>query len=202
MIMEVLITEKIGKQGFELISEQLGAILLLELSNQKKIQCKTFNLDVYNERQNPIASSEGIVINVSLNNIAISSHTEREFDSVLNFFVDVYVNGDQSIDLSGDAETSQKLNLLIGWVRYILSSTRYKTLAFDNGMIMGTYIRNIQFDDNFGEQNGTFSRMARISFEVRAVEGQDMDNGILLGQNNSIIKLEETELGYKYNFVN
>ena len=200
--MEVLITEKIGKQGFELISEQLGAILLLELSNQKTIQCKPFNLDVYNERQNPIASSEDVVVNVSLNNIAISSHTEREFDSVLNFFVDIYVNGDESIDLSGDAETSQKLNLLIGWARYILSSTRYKTLAFDYGMIMGTYVRNIQFDDNFGEQNGTFSRMARISFEVRAVEGQDMENGILLGQNNSIIKLEETELGYKYNFVN
>jgi len=200
--MEVLITEKIGKQGFELISEQLGAILLLELSNQKKIQCKTFNLDVFNERQNPIASSEDVVVNVSLNNIAISSHTEREFDSVLNFFVDVYVNGDQSIDLSGDAETSQKLNLLIGWVRYILSSTRYKTLAFDYGMIMGTYVRNIQFDDNFGEQNGTFSRMARISFEVRAVDGQDMENGSLLGRNNSIIKLEETELGYQYNFVN
>lgn len=200
--MEVLITETIGKQGFELISEQLGAILLLELSNQKKIQCKKFNLDVYNERQNPIDRSEDVVINVSLNNIAISSHTEREFDSVLNFFVDVYVNGDESIDLSGDAETSQKLNLMLGWARYILSSTRYKTLAFDYGMIMGTYVRNIQFDDNFGEQNGTFSRMARISFEVRAVEGQDMDNGILLGQNNSIIKLEETELGYKYNFVN
>lgn len=200
--MEVLITETIGKQGFELISEQLGAILLLELSNQKKIQCKKFNLDVYNERQNPIDRSEDVVINVSLNNIAISSHTEREFDSVLNFFVDVYVNGDESIDLSGDAETSQKLNLMLGWARYILSSTRYKTLAFDYGMIMGTYVRNIQFDDNFGEQNGTFSRMARISFEVRAVEGQDMENGILLGQNNSIIKLEETELGYKYNFVN
>lgn len=200
--MEVLITETIGKQGFELISEQLGAILLLELSNQKKIQCKKFNLDVYNERQNPIDRSEDVVINVSLNNIAISSHTEREFDSVLNFFVDVYVNGDESIDLSGDAETSQKLNLMLGWARYILSSTRYKTLAFDCGMIMGTYVRNIQFDDNFGEQNGTFSRMARISFEVRAVEGQDMENGILLGQNNSIIKLEETELGYKYNFVN
>lgn len=200
--MEVLITEKIGKQGFELISEQLGAILLLELSNQKKIQCKGFQLDVYNERQNPIASSEDVVVNVSLNNIAVSSHTEREFDSVLNFFVDVYVNGNESINLSGDAETSQKLNLIIGWARYILSSTRYKTLAFDYGMIMGTYVRNIQFDDNFGEQNGTFSRMARISFEVRAVEGQDMETGNILNQNNSIIKLEETELGYKYNFVN
>jgi len=200
--MEALITEKIQKQGFELVLEQLGAILFLEISNQIKLNCIDTDFEIFVERQEPYDNSEGVMVNVSLGNINYSNHNESSSEGNEVFNVDIYSNGSASIKESGNDNVRRKIHLFAGWIRYILSSTKYKTLAFAPGTIGGTYLDSIQFEDNYGSQDASFNRFARLQFSARVFECQDMDTGINLEGNDSVIKLCQTDKGYKFIFNN
>mgnify|MGYP000970290934 CR=1 FL=1 len=76
--MTALITNKIPEQSFELITKQLGAILLCELEKQNELNCTKYDLGVFLERQEPYDKSEDVVVNISLNNVNYESFNERD----------------------------------------------------------------------------------------------------------------------------
>jgi len=83
-----------------------------------------------------------------------------------------------------------------------LSSTKYKTLGFQAGFIGGTMVDSIQFLDNFGNQEANFVSMSRIVFTARLNENQLAWEGIALLGNDTNIKLDSTNKGYKLTFNN
>ena len=198
--MAVLITEIIPLQNFEIIKDRLGVILLEELSNQIELQCKDVDLGVFIERQEPYDEAEDVVVNISENNIGFGSIDEKTSQGNISFNIDVYASGNATIDFDGNTITRKKLDIFKGWIRYILSSTKYQTLAFPKGFIGGTYVDSIQNDDNYGTQDGAFVRMARIQFSVRANENQEMWNGLEFTGNDTVIKLDNGTKGYKLIF--
>jgi hypothetical protein len=198
--MAVLITEIIPLQNFEIIKDRLGVILFEELMNQKKLQCKGIDIDVSIERQEPYDKAEDVVVNISQNNIAYNSIDERNSQGNISFNIDVYASGNATIEKDGNTITRVKLDMILGWIRYILSSTKYQTLAFPKGLIGGTYVDSIQYDDNYGSQDGAFIRMARLQFSVRASEIQEMWNGLEFTGNDTVIKLDNGTKGYKLIF--
>lgn len=198
--MAVLITEIIPLQNFEIIKDRLGVILFEELMNQKKLQCKNVDIDVSIERQEPYDKAEDVVVNISQNNIAYGSIDERNSQGNISFNIDVYASGNATIEKDGNTTTRVKLDMVLGWVRYILSSTKYQTLAFSKGFIGGTYVDSVQYDDNYGSQDGAFIRMARLQFSVRASEVQEMWNGLEFTGNDTVIKLDNGTKGYKLIF--
>lgn len=198
--MAVLITEIIPLQNFEIIKDRLGVILLEELSNQIRLQCKDIDLGVFIERQEPYDEAEDVVVNISENNIGYGSIDEKTSQGNISFNIDVYASGNATIDFDGNTITRKKLDIFKGWIRYILSSTKYQTLAFSKGFIGGTYVDSIQNDDNYGTQDGAFVRMARIQFSVRANENQQMWNGLEFTGNDTVIKLDNGTKGYKLIF--
>lgn len=198
--MAVLITEIIPLQNFEIIKDRLGVILFEELMNQKKLQCKGIDIDVSIERQEPYDKAEDVVVNISQNNIAYGSIDERNSQGNISFNIDVYASGNATIEVDGNTTTRVKLDMVLGWIRYILSSTKYQTLAFPKGFIGGTYVDSVQYDDNYGSQDGAFVRMARLQFSVRASEVQEMWNGLEFTGNDTVIKLDNGTKGYKLIF--
>lgn len=198
--MAVLITEIIPLQNFEIIKDRLGVILLEELSNQIRLQCKDIDLGVFIERQEPYDDAEDVVVNISENNIGYGSIDEKTSQGNISFNIDVYASGNATIDFDGNTITRKKLDIFKGWIRYILSSTKYQTLAFPKGFIGGTYVNSIQNDDNYGVQDGAFVRMATIQFSVRANENQEMWNGLEFTGNDTVIKLDNGTKGYKLIF--
>lgn len=198
--MAVLITEIIPLQNFEIIKDRLGVILLEELSNQIRLQCKDIDLGVFIERQEPYDEAEDVIVNISENNIGYGSIDEKTSQGNISFNIDVYASGNATIDFDGNTITRKKLDIFKGWIRYILSSTKYQTLAFPKGFIGGTYVDSIQNDDNYGTQDGAFVRMARLQFSVRANENQQMWNGLEFTGNDTVIKLDNGTKGYKLIF--
>lgn len=198
--MAVLITEIIPLQNFEIIKDRLGVILFEELINQLRLQCKDVDLNVFIERQEPYGNAEDVVVNISQNNIAYASIDEKTSQGNISFNIDVYASGNATIDFDGNTITRKKLDMILGWVRYILSSTKYQTLDFPKGFIGGTYVDSIQFDDNYGTQDGAFVRMARLQFSVRANENQQMWNGLSFTGDDTVIKLDDGTKGYKLIF--
>lgn len=199
--MAAIITEIIPEQGFELITKQLGAIMLLELTNQIVIQNYSIDLGVFLERIEPIDKSEDVVVNVSLNSVNYDEHNEFEVQGSHTFNLDITSFGEESIDTNASTDVSVKIQKIVGWIRYILSSTKLKTLGFAPGLISGTYIQSINFDDTYGKEDSSMSRMARIVFSVRAFESQDPDesNNNFTG-NDTVIKIASTDKGFKLIF--
>lgn len=198
--MSVKITEIIEEQSFEFLTKTIGAILLLELENQKTIQSYDIDLGVFIERIEPIDKSEDVVVNVSLNAVNYDSHNEFESQGTHSFNIDVYTFGLESSDETANENVRLKLHKITGWIRYILSSTKYKTLGLNPGLVGGTYVQSINFDDTFGKEDGSMSRMSRLVFSVRATEFQNSDELLAFTGNDTTIKLDLTEKGYKLIF--
>ena len=200
--MSAKINIEIPQQNFEKVIDQVGAIMLLELSNQNTISSFGFDFGVYKERQTPIDKSEDSVINVSLANSDNSNFNEFSYESNSQIYIDVYVNGYDTDTLTASDFTKLRLHKLVGKIRYILSNTVYKTLGFPFGFIKGTYLNSIAFDDNYGNQDGAFNRMARLTFNVRHIEDCENEIETLLEGNDTVVRLDLTNRGYKFNFNN
>lgn len=197
-----LITEIIPIQGFEVVTTTIGAILLDELTYQKEENPDVEDFEVYVERTEPYDKGEDVMLNVSMNNISFANQTQKGSQGDANFYIDVYTSGIGSDEQSGNDNVRMKLHRFLGMARYIFNSTKYKTLGFPAPMIGGIYVQQIQVDDNYGREDGSFNRMARITLSVRINESQDLWNDSvrpLLG-NDTQIKLSNTEKGYKLIF--
>lgn len=81
--------------------------------------------------------------------------------------------------------------------RYILSDTRYKTLGFDYGLIAGTQVERFSTLDP-QKEDSSFTAFARLQFAVRIMENQSLWDGVTILGNDTNVKLEETDKGYKY----
>jgi hypothetical protein len=200
--MSALITEIIPIQNFEIVKNNVEVILFTELNNQKKLQCKGIDIEVFTERQEPYSNGEDVVVNVSLNNIPYSQIDTRNTTGNLSFNIDVYASGFTTLDNDGNKTSRSKLELVTGWIRYILSSTKYNTLGFPKGVIGGTYVDSIQFDDNYANQEANYVRMTRLQFSVKVIENQELWAGIELLGNDTVIKINDGSKGCKLTFNN
>lgn len=202
--MTPIITEIIPKQGFEIVLDRIHDILDVELLNQKTLQEFESEFEVFKERQEAYDNSEAVVIIVSLSNIAYAGKTQKDSQGGTDYFIDVYANGIESTDKTGNEDSRLKLHLFVGMIRYILDSTKYQTLGFDYSLnlIGGKYITGIQFPDNYDNQDASFNRFARITLNVRIQESQQAWDAIQLLGNDTTVKLDETEKGFKLTQTN
>jgi hypothetical protein len=200
--MSALITEIVPIQNFEIVKNNVEVILFTELNNQLVLQSNDMEIEVFTERQEPYSNGEDVVVNVSLNNVAYSGIDTRNTNGNLSFNIDVYASGFTTLDVDGNKISRSKLELVTGWIRYILSSTKYNTLGFPKGIVGGSNVDTIQFDDNYGNQEANYIRMARIQFSVRVAENQELWNGIELLGNDTIVVLNDSSKGYKLTFNN
>ena len=198
--MAAIITEIIPKQNFELVGEQIGAILTLELANQKVIQPLRLPEahTVFFERIVSVGHTEEVVIITSFDSFNTLHKTQSDTQAGTNYFIDVYASGAAKGDDSGDKIVAIKLLKYVGLCRYILQTHKYKTLGFAPGFIGGVGVQNIQMFEQQNTPDANFSRMCRINFQVRINESQQLYEGVLLDDNITSVKLEETELGYQY----
>ncbi len=196
--MEAIITEIIGKQGFEIVKERILEILLLELSHQKEIQPELADFNLFMDRYTPIDQTESVLINLNLGDINFDNKGQETTQGTVNYYIDIYSKGVSTSTAHGDIDAAKKLLRYIGLCRYVLSSTKYNTLGFETqGLIGGTYIESIQpYSSN--EPDASFVKMGRLVYVVKIQEDQELWNGIALEGTNTNLKLELTDKGYTY----
>ena len=193
-----IITESIPKQAFEVVGEQIGAILVTELTNQKTVQGLTEPMEVYHERTTPYDKSEGVMVNVLLDNSTYEGHNPSSSNGPVRFNVDVYGTAKSKQDERGDTLSQKLVQKYVGMIRYILSHTKHKTLLLPQTTIGGTYVTGFQVYDLENVQDGAYVRMMRLNFEAKVVESQELWGSTPLIGNDTQVKLEETDKGFKY----
>lgn len=200
--MASIIQNIIPRQGFEIVLEKIAVILFEELTRQKSLQTLGDDFGVYIERQTAYDKSEGIVISVGMDGADYARKNQFDVQGNTTYFIDLYTTGDETLVTTGD-DNSRFLTLKwLGMIRSILSSTKYKTLGYPAGLIGGTMVEKIQNQLSYGNGDANFIKFARITFSVRIQENQEMWTSIELQGNDTTIKINETEKGFKLTFNN
>lgn len=206
--MAVKIQEIIQPQGFEIVRDMIGAILVEEIENQKVLQNQAEpdsfpeDINIYQERTTPIQNSEEVMLNVQLISSNYSGMTQKDTQGRTIYFVDIYTTAQETESKSGDLNASLRLHKFIGMVRYILEYSEYKTLNMPLGVIAGGSVDDFFVFEPSQQQDSNFTRMARITVSYKIQERQAMIAGSLLVGNQTRVTLNQTDLGYKYELNN
>lgn len=193
-----IIGEIIPEQGFEKVRDVIGAVLKTELENQKELQGFSEDINVYVGRSTPFQQDEIFMINVLLDSSNYGTFSEAIANGTVSYNIDIFASGKASDGVIGGYDSAKRRDKFLGMCRYILQHTKYKTLSMPLGLIMGTYCNNFEIFDSPNAQDSSFVTMARLSFEVRIVENQNLWSGVNLSESFTSIKLDLTDKGYKY----
>jgi hypothetical protein len=196
-----IITSIIPRQNFELIGENIGAILKLELENQKTLQNFADPVNVFSERLDAFDKAEEIMINVFFDSFNSFDNTQKSSQGNVSFFIDIYSTGKSSAIGDGGLASASRLHKFLGMCRYILSDSRYRTLGFAPGAIGGVYVDSIQIA-NIEQLDASYDTMGRISFSVKLREDGILETGELMTSHLTGVKLDITDKGYKYEIIN
>ncbi|HMI01628.1 MAG TPA: hypothetical protein VK541_04055 [Pedobacter sp.] len=196
--MAAIIENIIPQQGFEKVRDAIGIILTEELNHQKQLQGFDEEITVYSERITPMDEAEDLYFNVLLDSATYGGFTQKDSQGRTLYFIDVYTAGLAKSGKSGESYSTDRLHKFMGMARYILSYSEYKTLGFEPGLIGGTYVESFATLDPAAKEDSNYTRFGRLQFAVRIQENQLLWQGIELLGNDTTVKLEETNKGFKY----
>ena len=193
-----MITNIIPTQGFEIVRDLIGAILTTNLLVQKSLKNLPDEISVFTGRTTPFSSSEKLMINVSCDSSAYISFSQYNVQGSTNYFIDVFCSAAETQNNTGGKLSTNKRDMYVGMIRYILQSTIYKTLGIAPGLILGTYVEGFENVDSSNNQDAAFVKMSRLTFSVRLNESQNLWEGVDITSIFTDVKLELTDLGYKF----
>jgi hypothetical protein len=203
-----IIIEPIGQQGFELVANRIGEILLEEISNQQVIQGFEETVEVFLERQEPFDKNEDVMISVDYKLADYEGYTTRDSQGECLYHIDLFVSGMGIGDTPPSIIAKNKLYRYLGLIRYILSSSKFLTLGFPTGLIGGKAVKKMIVDNDYSNhathsnQDGSYIRFARTLFTVRVQENQQLWDSVALQGNNTNISYNETPQGTQLVFNN
>jgi len=209
--MAAKITYKIPASNFEAIRDRIASIITVELASQSilngtistavpplaTIPNPDYVVSVYTERFTPVGKEEGKVIIVNLERMPLSDQTYKSQVGKAVFNIDVYCNGKETSSVEGYYGSSVKIQKLCGAIRHIIQSPYYEKLDFTEGIIQRRSVTSIDMAHP-GEDDGAFTRMARMQLEVDIFESQNEVSVISADGYDTVVTISETDLGYKF----
>ena len=187
---------QIGHRNFELIRNNIGAILAFELADQTE----TVDVNVYAERNIPYDLKELPAVNVSFDNNSNVAQTTDFKRNENTYFVDVIVSGKHTNTEQGDELANLKCQRICGIIDYILSSPEYYNLDFDLGLIETSWVSDINIG-RLQNQDSKHSVVGRLTFKVRAREDVQQIEGTPGEIIGVTVKINETEKGHKFELI-
>ncbi len=200
------ITETIGLRSFEVVRDQIGAILADELPSQATLNGDTrLNAEVFVERFRPVSDQETelksiIVIELSQGDYDMKPVTSQ--DGTYTFNIDCYEFGKTTATERGDKTASVKLQRLLGVVQGILSHPKYKTLGITPPFIEHTEVSGFKISDPTGKKDAASMVLGRIEFKVRVPDKLNGSLPVPIDGYTTQALLGLTDLGYTYGTQN
>lgn len=206
----------IPKSNFELVRDRIALILKEELDNQALLQGTISTeippdptipnpdlvTNIFIERFTPPDKSEGNVLIVKIADGRFDNQAPISQVGSMNYFIDIYTNGEESQSEDGYFDSSSRLQRLAGLVRSIIQNPVYDRLSFANGIIQKRSVSNIQFADVSDEKDAVFTRMARVTLSIDVYESQTGISAIDAEGYDTQIKIALTNKGYKLTYNN
>lgn len=198
-----MISNLITSQSFELIRDAIPRVLTLELANQDDLldadDLPKLNIGIWFERFIPFDKSELPAINIVYSDSEqISENTS--FTSVFDnkYLIEVYVNSPSDEINAGDIKSSILLSKIMGLVRSILMNNIYLYLDFTDKFIQTRYVKTITRTQPRIADDAMNTISGAVEIHYNAEENTETQNGIVGTLFSTVVKIEETEKGYKF----
>lgn len=194
------ITHAIGSRAFELIRNQIGAILADELPAQATLNNDVrLNAEVFVERFVPVDDAEVPLVIVGFSDVDMGLKTASSVDGNMTFLIDCYEKAKATTaDPQADKTAAIRLQRLIGVIHGILSHSRYRTLGFSPPFIEHTEVKEIKMAAPKNATDASSVVMARLEFIVRAPDKNIPIYPVVLAGYTTQALLGLTALGYTY----
>ena len=196
-----LLTEIIPIQNFEIVRNQIGAIIKLELEGQASLnteEAELLSASVFVERTKKIDHTETPLINVLFDNGVPNSQDTNTQDNTYAYNIDFFTGSKTNQDEEGDKLSRFKMNRLMGVVRAILESPHYRTLGLATPSVMNRMITNITAGGPIDNEDSRNVMFGTLTLGVRISETTEQFKPIPLQGSDTTVKLEDTEKGYQY----
>lgn len=187
-----LIAQNIPTQNFEFVKHRLAFILNDEIQNQLTLLNEGLEVSVFIDRKVPITNSESIVVDISLAEGDYSEFTQISSEGDYGYNINIYANTQ-----SEDVNSSSLVDLIYGWILFILQSPIYKTLQFERGFVAGTYVRSFQSQGKFLIGDSDLFDVRTVRFGCRVYENSTVTQNEKLLYSYAEFKIDLTEKGYK-----
>lgn len=197
------INQRIARQAFEVVGEQIGAILSAELASQHAMASdddrQAVKAHVWKERFVPFDKTELPAVNITFDRVDYSEQSQRQTNGTNVYHIDCYSAAKDSHELRGDQQAKIRLHRLMGVCRAILEDPRYKRLGINYPLIMHRRITSMAIASP--DTNDSLAlAMGRLTLEVKFPETTAFITPDTLFNHETTVKLHETEKGYLYIF--
>lgn len=197
----------ISPQAFELIRDQIAAILADEIDYQGVLSYDPdfLNMIVFVEGNNPEDKEDLPLINVSL---ATGSWPDRKaYNGQIKgnyiYNIDVYTNSPSSSDnegdeIRGDNLSGVKLQKILGICRAILENPIYRNLGYASGFIERVAMNDLNIRAESKNADALNTRMGRLTFQVEVQENVNLLNANPLLEWTTSVSINKTDDGYYF----
>jgi hypothetical protein len=192
------LTTAIPLQAFELIRDRIWSILVLEMQSLFLITNDSiYQNNLFLERSvTSFDKTELPAINISFAGGKLSEKAMISEIAVYTYNIDVYVSENSTdTDSLADTKSALKLQRILGLCRNILGSSFYFRLAFINNFVHWVHNDSISIAEPNRSDLGSIM-MGRLVVSVKATEISENAIPKTLNDSETLIKLENTNLGY------
>lgn len=194
-----MLQTKIPAQRFELIRDAIGRVLTAEFANQLTLGGGVEDLSIFVERSQPLDSSELPAINIICTNVDFTEEL-NSYNSLGDdrFLIEIYTNAESTEEQGGDVISGILLSKIAGIVRAILMNQQYLRLDFTDKFIQTRKIRSFtRTQPRIAlDVNNTISGIVEIHYFSE--ETTEIQTGVVEQLLSTVVKLENTEKGYKF----
>lgn len=194
-----MLQTKIPAQRFELIRDAIGRVLTAEFANQLTLGGGVEGLSIFVERSQPLDSSELPAINIICTNVDFTEEL-NSYNSLGDdrFLIEIYTNAESTEEQGGDVISGILLSKIAGIVRAILMNQQYLRLDFTDKFIQTRKIRSFtRTQPRIAlDVNNTISGIVEIHYFSE--ETTEIQTGVVEQLLSTVVKLENTEKGYKF----
>jgi hypothetical protein len=195
-----MLNNLIPQQNFENIRDAIGRVLTAEFAYQSNLEGGfDYGLNIYVERTAPIDKEELPVINiVYAESLDVDENTS--FTSVYDnkYLIEIYSSGEADVNSPGDLKSALLNSHLMGMVRAILMNQKNLYLDFTDKFIQSRKVQTITrtqpriANDSLNTISGT------LEVHYVAEETTELQEGYLEALLSTVVKIENTEKGYKF----
>lgn len=201
--MSAKITTIIAPDNFELIRDQLGAVLLLEIAKQVDLDSTLLLPTFWRERFVEFIAKEFPAINVRYQKgDGIEGSRERNQTAFNHcFYIDVSVIAKTSVDGKGDELATILLHRYLRIIRSILSNPIYNTLGFPKPFSASSVVNGIEVFEPMEFQDSTNQINGRIEYSIKVNEYVAIPVGVYtVNEVTDVVTLYGSERGYYWDF--
>lgn len=206
----------IGQRNFEVIRDQIAAILTDELNQQRTLLSEVTgddrdqdlinylgDLDIITERYAEPSEEDFPFVDVFFFNDDFDNKDPFAKRGTTQYIIDVFSIGEKQTPTGseGGVVSATRGQRVAGMIDSILEFPHYNKLLQPNGVVNRTLVRSIKRTEEENSRDSINIILYRVIFEVVMGESVGSLTGPLAQNNITNVSIGESDLGYVWEFI-